>query len=189
MQSYATSLPGPHRPDSEVTRVHDVPRSMRPPPAFLYNCKEKENSIMHEWLLHFLPEYAAVYIRIHKYARRPCYIRSYSTKWCSLSTDSPDYSYIRPYAPDAGGEVNGLKTCYWRLGSKFWLYNEVRNVGKSLLTPSVSGLRSSPQLDIIEYFISQVSLTLLIWMQIKSSPLSLSFLGNVSWPAPISRAW
>lgn len=107
-----------------------------PPLTFCCNSKEKENSIMPEWMLHFLPEYAAVYNRIPKYARRPCYIRSYSTKWCSLSTDSPDY--IRPYAPDAGGEVNGLKTCYWRLGSKYWLYNVVRNVGESLLKPSVS---------------------------------------------------
>lgn len=55
----------------------------------------------------------------------------------SLSTDGPDdYTYISPYAPDAGGEVNGLKTCHWRLGREFLALKRGQKRGKVVVVDS-----------------------------------------------------
>lgn len=129
-------------------------------------------------------------------ARRPRYIRSYSTKWCCLSTDSPaDYSYIRPYAPDAVGEVNGLKNLLltaWKQILAFQWGQErgrviVDTLSLLLFLPTVC-VGSSPSWTSSR--VSYLKYPSNSWFGCRSSHRTeVCLLCHVFWPLPIFRAF
>lgn len=129
-------------------------------------------------------------------ARRPRYIRSYSTKWCSLSTDSPaDYSYIRPYAPDAVGEVNGLKNLLLTTWEQILALQWGQKRGR-VIVDTLSGLLFLPTVCVgsspswTSSSVSYLKYPSNSWFGCRSSHRTkVCLLCHVFWPLPIFRAW